>query len=561
MSTPQFDAIVVGSGITGGIAAKELTERGLTVLMIERGPDIPHQSGYTTETIPPWELPFRGYGDPRVLREQYPVQSKGRYFDEWTQKHFVNDRDHPYETTKEAPFQWRRSYNVGGRSLVWGRQTYRWSPVDFEANAKDGHGVDWPIRYDDLAPWYDAVERFIGVQGAREGVASLPDGKFQPAFPLMPVEQALRDRIKATYPDRTLTVARSAHLTQAKDGRSVCQNRGICARGCSFGAYFSTQSSSLPAAKATGRLTVVTDSVVDGLDFDPATRKVTGVRVLDTRTKKRTVYSSRVVFLNASTINTIGILLRSRTDAVPNGLANSSGVLGQYIMDHVNGGGAGAIVMGFQDKTTFGNRPTGIIVPRFRNIGKDEADFVRGYVFFGLAFQTSWRSLENRPGIGAPAKAALAKPGQWVMGLSTHGECLPQASNRALLAKSAVDKDGLPQMRVEFAHDDNARRMLIDSEKEAQAMLKLLPGQVIRSSHEPGLGGTTVHEMGGARMGRDPRTSVLNADNRAHDVDNLYITDGACMTSSGSVNPSLTYMALTARAADTAARLVKQGRA
>lgn len=557
--TPQFDAIVVGSGITGGYAAMELTRKGLRVLMIERGRSIDHQSGYDTETLAPWELPFRGYGNPQLWAEQYPVQSKGRYFDEWTYRHFVNDKDHPYQTEGADPFQWRRSYQLGGRSLVWGRQTFRWSAMDFEANAKDGHGVDWPIRYSDLEPWYDQVEEFIGVQGVPEGLPQLPDGKFVGAFGLLPPEQALREKLREHYGDRTLTVARSAHLTKEKDGRAPCQFRSICARGCTYGAYFSTQSTTLPAAQATGRLTVITDSVVHSMQQDPQTRKISGVRVLDTKTKKAIVYTARLVFLCASTINSVGVLLRSRTDSLPNGLANSSGVLGQYLMDHVGGAGVAAQIPGFENLTSFGNRPTPIIIPRFRNLKKQDMDFARGYVFFGSASQGSWRAGEARPGLGVSFKERLRKPGPWTLGINLHGESLPRAENRISLAANGIDKDGLPQMRIAFAHGDNERKMALDAETEAKAMLSLLGGKIVRSTHDIGPGGTTVHEMGGARMGRDPATSVLNAMNQAHDVPNLFITDGACMTSSASVNPSLTYMALTARACANAVSMLSDG--
>lgn len=555
----QFDAIVVGSGITGGWAAKELTERGFRVLLIERGRHIEHQTDYETEMVPPWELPFRGYGDPQLWKEQYPVQSEGRYFDEWTYKHFVNDRDHPYEMDETRPFLWKRSYQLGGKSLVWGRQTYRWSPQDFEANAKDGHGVDWPIRYDDLAPWYDHVEKFIGVQGAHEGLDVLPDGQFLGQFDLTAPEIAFRDRLKKAYSGRrTLTVARSAHLTAEKEGRGKCQFRMICARGCSYGAYFSTQSATLPAAQKTGRLTLITDSVVESLQYDPATRKISGVRVLDIRSKKKTVYSSRVVFLCASTIDTIGVMFRSASAEMPNGLGNSSGVLGHYFMDHVAGAGASAMAPEFAAHTTFGNRPTPFIVPRFRNVAEKDTNFDRGYVFFGSATQRSWRSAETAPGIGAEAKTMRHAPGSWGIGINILGEALPRSENRVLLAKNGVDRDGLPQMRIEYSHGENEKKMLADAEREAKAMVGLM-GPLVYSSGKAAPGGSTVHEMGGARMGKDPRTSVLNGRNQAHDIANLFITDGACMSSSASVNPSLTYMALTARACAAAEDLMKAG--
>jgi choline dehydrogenase-like flavoprotein len=557
-STHQFDAIVVGSGVTGGFAAKELTEKGLRVLMVERGRMIEHQADYKTEMLPPWELPFRGYGDPQIWAQDYAVQSKGRYFDEWTQAHFVNDREHPYQTTGPDPFQWRRSYQLGGRSLVWGRQCFRWSEHDFEANARDGYGVDWPIRYADLAPWYDHVEDFIGVQGAAENNAALPDGRFQPPFQLNVVEKVFRDKLSRAYPDRCFTIARSAHLTEGKDARAPCQYRNLCARGCSYGAYFSTQSSTLPAARATGRLTLLTDALVQILEHDPKTARITGVRVLNTKTRERTIYRARVVFLCASTFNSIAILLRSAHDGAPNGLANSSGVLGQYIMEHVGGGpGAAALVPGFGDKTTFGNRPTGTIVPRFQNLGDSTAEFLRGYCLFGASVQLSWRLGEVLPGIGETMKQHLRRPGPWLLGLSAHGEMLPRKENQITLDPKRLDPEGSPQIRIAFSHGDNERKMMADAEKEAKAMLSVMGGLIVSSSKQPGPPGTTVHEMGGARMGNDPNTSVLNGHNQAHDIANLFVTDGACMSSTASVNPSLTYMALTARACDTAVSMLK----
>uniref|UniRef100_B0T5J8 Glucose-methanol-choline oxidoreductase n=1 Tax=Caulobacter sp. (strain K31) TaxID=366602 RepID=B0T5J8_CAUSK len=556
----QFDVIVVGSGITGGMAAKELTERGLKVLMIERGPMIEHGADYKTEMTPPWELPFRGYGDPQVLASDYPVQSKGRYFDEWTSAHFCNDRENPYQTSAENPFQWRRSYNLGGRSLVWGRQSFRWSALDFEANKKDGHGVDWPIRYEDLAPWYDHVETFIGVQGSTEHMPALPDGKFQPPFELNVVEKAVAAKIAATYPDRRLIISRSAHLTQEKEGRGVCQSRSICARGCSYGAYFSTQSASLPAAQATGRLTLITDSLVDTLDYDPATRRVTGVKVLDLKSKTSATYTAKAVFLCAGSFNSVALLLRSKSAAMPAGLANASGVLGQYIMDHVGATSAAVAIPGFADKTTFGNRPTGTIVPRFRNLlAHEDTDFLRGYSFFGSSMQLSWRFGESTPGLGTALKDRLHAPGQWVMALNAHGEHLPRAENRITLDPNRVDANGQAQLRIDFAYGDNEKKMLLDAQKQALAMLAPMGGKVSRSSADLNQGGATVHEMGGARMGRDPTTSVLNGENQAHEVINLFVTDGACMSSSASVNPSLTYMALTARACARAAKRITSG--
>ena len=404
----DFDAIVVGSGITGGWAAKELTQKGLKVLMIERGRMIEHGTDYVTETKAPWEMEFRGEGDAKLYAEEYAVQRLNRHFTEFTQNHFVNDKDNPYAVAEGTKFNWWRSYQMGGRSLTWGRQSYRWSDYDFGANKADGHGTDWPIRYADLAPWYDYVEDFIGVSGAAEGLASLPDGKFLPPMALNVVEQHVREAIAQRWPDRCLTVGRTANLTAPKEGRAPCQFRSICARGCSYGAYFSTQSSTLPTAQATGRLTVVTDALVEAVDYDPATKKATGVRVLDVKTGARTRHTARLVFLNASAFNSVHILLRSRSEAHPNGLANSSGVLGTHVMDHASTLSTMAIMPGFDDRTTFGNRPTGVVIPRFRNLDRQEGDFVRGYSFQGGALQSGWTAAKRAAGIGADLLGVVA---------------------------------------------------------------------------------------------------------------------------------------------------------
>ncbi len=555
----SFDAIVVGSGITGGWAAKELTEKGLKVLMIERGRMIEHGSGYTTETLAPWQLPFRGKGDAQLYERDYAIQRKNRAFDEWTQAHFVNDREHPYQTTADEPFQWRRGYHLGGRSLMWGRQTYRWSDLDFEANKRDGHGVDWPIRYADIARWYDYVEEFIGVSGSKEGLAQLPDGQFQPPMALNAVELALKAKIESQYHDRSLIIGRCANLTQAKPGRAPCQYRSICARGCSYGAYFSTQSSTLPAARATGNLTLLTDSLVERVNYDPQTRRATGVRVLDVKSRTYSQYAARVVFMCASTIDSVAILQRSASEEFPNGLANSSGALGRYLMDHANALSAVAVIPGFTDRTYFGNRPTGIVIPRFRNVQHRDGDLLRGYSYQGGAYRAGWPRGTRQAGIGKDLKSDLRKPGAWEFILTTFAECLPRAENRVTLDEQARDPHGLPQTRIEFRHGDNERKLLADAQVEAKAMLSLLGAHVVAESSTPGLGGTSIHEMGGARMGLDPRSSVLNRHNQAHDIPNLFVTDGACMASSACQNPSLTYMALTARAADYAVTQIKAG--
>jgi len=557
----DFDAIVVGSGITGGWAAKELTEKGLKVLMVERGRHIEHGTDYVTEMKAPWEMPFRGEGDPQLYERDFAVQSKNRHFTEYTQNHFVNDRENPYSVAEGTRFNWWRSYQLGGRSLTWGRQSYRMSDHDFGANKKDGHGVDWPIRYADLKPWYDHVEKFIGVSGQNEGLSSLPDGVYQPPMALNVLEKHAKATIEAQWPDRRLTIGRTANLTQEKEGRSTCQNRMICQRGCSYGAYFSTQSSTLPAAQATGNLTLITDTVVETVDYDAKAKRASGVSVLNVKTGARRRYTARIIFMNAGAFNTNHVLLRSRSDAFPNGLGNSSGRLGSHIMDHASTVGAIALFDRFQDRTTYGNRPTGIIIPRFRNLGdRPETDFVRGYSFQGGALRSTWTRGKREAGIGEAFKDNLRHVGPWRMVLVSFAESLPRETNRLRLDPVKVDQFGAPLLLIDFTHGENERKALTDAGKEASAMLSAAGGKVIMSLNQPGIGGSAIHEMGGAMMGHDPRTSVTNRWNQLHDVPNVFVTDGAAMASSACQNPSLTYMALTARACDTAVTMLKQGR-
>lgn len=556
----EFDAIVVGSGITGGWAAKQLTEAGLKVLMLERGRNIRHQIDYTTEAKAPWEMPFRGVGDGQRYAADFPVQRLNRHFTEYTEGHFVNDRENPYATASETEFNWFRSYQLGGRSLTWGRQCYRWSDYDFDANRRDGQGTDWPIRYADVAPWYDLVEDFVGISGAAEGLPQLPDGRFQPAMPLNVVERAARERIRARWPDRIVTIGRTANLTEEKEGRGKCQHRSICARGCSYGAYFSTQSSTLPAAQATGRLTLVTDAIAEKLLHDTARRRVTGVQWVDRNTGERKSATGRMVFLNAGAFNSVHLLLNSSSEAAPNGLANGSGVLGTHIMDHANTLSAIAMMPGFEGRTTFGNRPTGIVIPRFRNLDQQDGNgFSRGYSFQGGALQSTWSQGKRQPGVGAAFKENLSKPGPWRMVLVAFAESMPRASNRLALSRSATDAHGIPQLEITFAHGAEEQAALADAKREAATMLETAGGNVIMGFDRPGPGGTAIHEMGGARMGRDPSSSVLNQWSQAHDVPNLFVTDGAQMSSSACQNPSLTYMALTARACDYAVRQLREG--
>ncbi len=557
----QFDAIVVGSGITGGWAAKELTEAGLKVLMLERGRKIEHQVDYDTEMKSPWEMPFRGSGDAELYAREYQVQRKNRHFNEYTQGHFVNDAENPYQVGERTEFNWWRSYNLGGRSLTWGRQSYRWSDYDFAANKRDGNGTDWPIRYEDIAPWYDKVEGFIGVAGAKEGLKQLPDGNFLPPFPLNVVEQAVRDRILERWPERRLTIGRTANLTQGKEGRGPCQSRSICARGCSYGAYFSTQSSTLPAAQATGNLTLITDAVVEKIDYDPTTGKVRGVRWIDTKTKARGEATARVVFLNAGAFNSVHLLLNSASEAMPHGLANASGVLGTHIMDHASTLAGLAIMPGFEQWTSFGNRPTGVVIARYRNL--DELDGIghtRGFSFQGGALQSGWTRGKREAGIGAAYKQSLQPPGPWRAVLVAFADCVPRASNRLTLDKVEVDANGLPQLKIDFAFGKEEHAALAQAKADAADMLTHAGGHVIMGFDQPGPGGSAIHEMGGARMGHDPSTSILNRWSQAHQVANLFVTDGAQMSSSACQNPSLTYMALTARACDHAVGLLREGK-
>jgi choline dehydrogenase-like flavoprotein len=556
---PTFDAIVIGSGITGAWAAKELTEQGLKVLVLERGRHIEHRKDYSTEFLAPWEMPFRGYDDDKIIRRDYPIQSQEPSFNEWTREHFVNDRQHPYQTPRDKPFTWVRSYQLGGRSLVWGRQCYRWSDIDFNANRRDGHGIDWPIRYRDLAPWYDHVERIVGVSGSVENLPQLPDGHMQPPMALNAVEQFAKTRVEQAFPDRKLIIGRVANLTSALPGRAVCQARNICARGCSYGAYFSSQSSTLPAANATGNLTLLTDMLVEQIDFDRKAHRAAGVRVINTRYKSRHYFSASLFFLCAGSFNSVATLLRSRSEQFPRGLANRSGVLGKYVMDHPHTLAGVGSIPGFEHHGYFGNRPTSFIIPRFRNLEGDDNGNLRGYFFHGRAHRLGWGRGEEMPGLGAAFKKSLRSSGPWQLRFSAHAECLPRVDNRISLSRHAKDQDGLPQLSIEMSYGENETALLADAVAEARKMLQAVGATGIKSELRMGTPGSDSHEMGGARMGNDPKTSVVNGRNQTHDLPNLFLTDGACMASSACQNPSLTFMAITARAANYAAAQYKDG--
>ncbi|MGC4029780.1 MAG: GMC family oxidoreductase [Steroidobacteraceae bacterium] len=555
---PDFDAIVAGSGITGGWAAKELTERGLKVLMIERGPNLEHRTDYKTEFTPPWELDFRGYTDPKLLAGSKRVQKYSR-MNEWVKDMFVDDDIETYQTPPESNFRWMRGYHLGGRSVMWGRHSYRMSEAHFAANANDGHGVDWPVRYRDVAPWYDHVEQFIGVNGTVDGIASLPDGKYQPSMGFNAGEQRLADLIRAKYPDRRLLPGRTANLTKAIGDRSPCQYRNQCGRGCSYGAYFSTQSSTLPAARATGLLTLLTDTIVETVDHDPKTRRATGVRLRNVNTGERSTATAKIIFLCAGSVNSVAILLRSVSETMPGGLGNSGGVLGKYFMDHAFGPNVTSTIPGLGDRMYLGRKPNGLTMPRFVNMSGQETDFLRGYAFQGGGQRQGWSRGGNLPGIGSDFKHQLRQPGEWMISLEPSIECLPRKENAITVDFRKPDKHGLPTIRIDLRWSDNEQKAAVHAVNEAKAILSLLGGQITNARAEIAPPGTAIHEMGGACMGRDPRTSVTNAYNQVHDALNVFVTDGACMSSTGDRNPSLTYMALTARAAAAAVDMFKQG--
>jgi glucoside 3-dehydrogenase (cytochrome c) catalytic subunit len=559
MAASPFDAIVVGSGITGGWAAKELTQRGLQVLVLEAGGPIDPARDYV-EHVQAWELPFRGRGNRNVSDRDQPIQKKCYACDEWGSKFFVNDRENPYEFDEDKPFYWIRGRQVGGRSITWGRQVYRWSDLDFEANAKEGVGIDWPIRYRDLRPWYDHVERFIGVSGAREGLSQLPDGRFLPPMQLRCAEEVVRDALRRRWPgERVLTIGRCAILTQAHNGRAACHYCGPCERGCITHSYFSSIGSTLPAAMNTGRLTLRPNSVVESVLFDRERGRASGVRVIDATTLETVEYQARLVFLCASALESTRILLNSTSPAFPNGLGNGSGELGRNVMDHVFGAGANGTMPGMEDRRYFGARPNGIYIPRFRNVKDRHPGFLRGYGFQGGASRSGWDRGRRMRGFGAAFKASLIKElGPWRFGIGGWGECLPRADNRVTLHPTLKDKWGIPALRVDCTWSPNELAILEDMQVTAAEMLEAAGATRIQTYNNHLAPGLCIHEMGTARMGRDPRTSVLNGWNQVHEAKNVFVTDGACMTSSANQNPSLTYMAITARACDYAVARMKR---
>lgn len=552
-----YDAIVVGSGISGGWAAKELCEKGLKTIMLERGRKVDHIKDYKTAMWDPWDAPNKGRVSEEFLKD-YPVQRRTGYtISEYTKDMFVNDTEHPYEEVKR--FDWMRGYHLGGRSLLWGRHCYRWSDLDFNANAKDGHGVDWPIRYQDIAAWYDYVEDYAGIQGRKEGLAQLPDGPFLPPIPLNCVEEQSRDRIKKAL-GYTLTSGRTANLTVPHKGRGKCQMRSRCMRGCPYGAYFSTQSSTLPAAEATGNLTLRPFSTVHSVIYNDETGKAEGVRVIDTETMEAHEYFAKVIFLNASCLPSTAIMMNTKSKRHPNGLGNASGELGHNLMDHHFRVGASGSYDGFNDKYYKGRRPAGLYVARFRNIDKSSTrkDYLRGFGYQGGASREGWSRNIAELNMGGEFKDALMQPGQWRMGMTAFGEMLPSHENYIKLNYDKLDKWGQPTLTIDCEFKENAMAMRKDMKQSAVDMLEASGFKDINTFDSIGAPGLGIHEMGTARMGRDPKTSVLNSNNQIWDCPNVFVTDGACMTSSGNQNPSITYMALTARAADFAVSELKK---
>jgi choline dehydrogenase-like flavoprotein len=556
-TTDRFDAIVIGSGISGGWAAKELTEKGLRVLMLDRGHMVEHGEGYTYDGKPAYEVPARNIMPDGLKESDYFIAQHG-YVAPSNQAFYNNDRLNPYDYEGGSKFYWIRPAAVGGKSLIWGRWSFRWSAADFEANKREGIGGEWPIGYDDLVPWYSYVEKYIGVSGSRENLDYLPDSEFQPPMPMNIAEEWMKGRLETAFPGRKMINARLSNLTEDKpeQNRSKCQVRNQCGNGCSFGAYFSTQAVTLPAARATGRLELRSDAVVTNLEYDPATKKVTGVRFIDAKTGQAEVVRARVVFLNASTLGSVQILMNSRAEGSERSHFDTSGTLGRYVMDHIFRVGVKGDIPGMEEFIEYGRRPGAIYVPRFRNNGKDEdLGFRRGYGYQGGAY----REPSKPVGFGASMKEGLRRYGGWKFQMGAFGECLPYEDNRVSLNPDKADRFGLPLMRFDVTFRDNELRMMADAREQGEKMLRAAGLKNVESKVKEHVPGDAIHEMGGARMGHDPRASVLNKWSQAHDASNLFVTDGAQMASISCVNPSLTFMALTARAVDHAVKGLKAG--
>jgi choline dehydrogenase-like flavoprotein len=557
--TATYDAIVVGSGISGGWAAKELTEKGLRTIVLEAGRPIDPAIDYV-EHVPPYEMRYRGMGDRKRIERYQPIQRHTGACNEYSGKFFVNDLDNPYSFPEDKPFYWIRGRQVGGRSIMWGRCVFRWSDLDYTANAREGVAVDWPLRYADMAPWWSYVEKFVGIQGRRENLAHLPDGEFLEPWPMNAAEQKARDVLLQKFGgERLITNMRLAVLSENHLGRAKCHLCGHCERGCVTLSYFSSLNATLPAARKTGLLTLRPFSVVHSVIYDPATRRATGVRVVDANTRQMFDVNAKVIFLCASALESTRLLLNSATPEFPTGLGNSSGELGHNLMDHIMGGGATATLPWARDRREIGNRPDAIYVPRFRNVKTKHPDFLRGYGFEGRAERAGWERGGGMPGFGAKFKKSLIGDlGPWEMTLYGFGEMLPRHENYIEIDPHLVDAWGIPALSVHCAYSENEKRMVDDMVVSATEMFEAMGATDIKPIKDDIKPGLVIHETGTARMGRDPKTSVLNAHNQMWDVQNVFMTDGACMTSTANQNPSITYMALTARAVDYAVRLLKR---
>jgi choline dehydrogenase-like flavoprotein len=560
INSHQFDAIVIGSGISGGWAAKELCEHGLKTLVLERGRSVVHLKDYPTATKHPWEFAHRGR-IPLEIAKENPIAGRCYAFQEDTAHFFVKDKEHPY--VQEKPFDWIRGYQVGGKSLIWARETQRWSRYEFEAPLRDGFAVDWPIRYEDIAPWYSYVEHFVGISGNKDGIENLPDGEFLPPWEMNKVELELKKKIESDYPGRRMVTGRCAHLTQPREvhlqqGRGQCQARNLCSRGCPYGGYFSSNSSTLPWAEKTGNLTLRPDSVVHSIIYNEKSGKASGVRVIDAHTMKATEYFAKVIFVNAACLNTNLILLNSISIRFPQGLGNDSGVLGKYIAFHNYRGFINATIDGFEDSYYYGRRPSNPLMPSFRNVQKQETDFLRGYMTFLGAGRSEWYDQPESKSIGGDYKDSLSEPGGWMIYMSMQGETIPKASNHVRLSTDKKDAWGIPQLITSVAYDENDEKIIKDFLTQGAEMLDKAGCKNIVQRDSKQAPGLDIHEIGGVRMGKDPKTSLLNKWNQIHYCPNVFVTDGACMTSTGNQNPSITFMAITARAANHAVEELKK---
>lgn len=548
-ATTTFDAIVIGSGISGGWAAKELCERGLKTLVLERGRNVEHVKDYPTAQLKPWELPHKGAA-PRALLDANPLISKSAGYGEDTAHFFVKDADHPYE--QEQPFDWIRGYQVGGKSILWGRACQRWSKHEFVAPEKLGYGMNWPIGYDDVADWYSHVERFIGVCGTRDGLEAMPDGEYLPPFDFNCAERHLKDALLTHYGNRHVVQGRWAHLSKPNDihlkqGRGTCQARNLCMRGCPYGAYFSSNASTLPWARNTGNLTLRPDSVVESIIYDDAKGKVTGVRVIDAHTHAVTEFFARVIFVNASALNSNLVLLNSTSKRFPKGLGNDHGILGHYVAHHNYRASANGELPGYEDQYVRGKNPTECILVNFRNLGKQDTDFVGGYTTFTGGYRTRGAAAPSR--VGGAYKDAESRPGPWGLYMYMQGETIPKYDNHVRLHPTLKDQWGIPRLVTSVGYDDNDAKMIRDWRTQAKEMLEVAGCVKVETRDNHQAPGLDIHEMGGCRMGADPKTSMLNGFNQLHAAPNVFVTDGACMTSTGNQSPSILYMALTARAA------------